>query len=162
MQESEALPPVVGACRPTLDGPAAAADGDLRFDFVYRDIAFGCHPADDGAMAALVLDGDIGPMPFSAESASARAELQQVLDAGNAHLGEGLGIVDGRIHLTGRLEIAAPAGTIRRIAAIACFLLRWKPYLDTIAVFVAPAAGPGDARLRPGWRAPSRRVRPPL
>lgn len=128
---------------------------DFKFRFSYRLLPFAAHFRTEGETSVIDITGDIGPMPFSAESTLARVELQTVLDAANAHLGEVFRVHDGRIHIVGTVRVAPPVTAVGLVAAITQFLLKRRPYLETIEVFLLP---PGEARmsgetaLRPGWR----------
>jgi hypothetical protein len=156
MQHSSKL--ILGGLKLPLDersGVAVIERKDFKFRFSYRQITYSVHFTTLGEVSTLDIVGDIGPMPFSAESALARAELQTVLDAANAHLGEVFRIDDGRIKMIGTVAVAPPVTAAGMITSIAHFLLRRRPYLETIAVFLFPPGErrtSGEVALRPGWR----------
>ncbi len=164
MQDKKQFSLIIGDRRLPLDIHAVAFDEPggvagldrptFTFRFAYRHIPITARFSDHDDCAAIELQGDVGPMPFSAESWLARAELQTVLDAANAHLGEVFRLVDGRILVVGSVPVADPVTAVGLVTAITHFLVPVKPYLETIAVFLAPpgeAAASGEA-LRPGWR----------
>jgi hypothetical protein len=136
------------------NGVDKAERRNFNFRFSYRQIPFSAHFRADDETSKLDVEGDIGPMPFSAESALARIELQTVLDAANAHLGEVFQVHDGRIRIVGAMPVTPPVTAVGLVTAITLFLLKRRPYLETIEVFLLP---PGEAKqsgesLRPGWR----------
>lgn len=148
---------------PALPGakPAQAPSGKSTFSFVYRSIPLSIVVHDAAPEATLEVVGDVGPMPFSAESALARAGLRAIVDTANERLGEIFRVVDNRIRLVGSLKVAHPVTSVRLVTALAQFLLPAKPYLETTEVFIEPAAGGKDglATLRPHWRRAGRRAR---
>ncbi|PKU23734.1 hypothetical protein [Telmatospirillum siberiense] len=126
---------------------------DFKFRFAYREIPFFAHFRADASR--IEVSGDVGPMPFSAESSLARIELQTVLDAANAHLGETFLIREGRIGLVGGASVSLPVTAVGLITALTLLLIKLRPYLETIEVFLLPpgeARASGETALRPGWR----------
>lgn len=137
------------------DGVETIGRRDFNFRFSYRRIPFTAHFRTDGDASRIDVSGDVGPMPFSAESPLARIELQTVLDAANAHLGRAFLVQGGRIRLAGAAPVARPVGAVGLITALTLLLLKWRPYLETIEVFLLPPDErrlAGEAALRPGWR----------
>ncbi len=164
MQHSSNL--ILGALKLPFDaqcGVDTIERRDFDFRFSYRQIPFAAHFRTRGGISAIEISGDIGPMPFSAESALARAELQAVLDAANAHLGEVFLLREGRIRIVGAVPVVPPITAVGLVTAITHFLLKRRPYLETIEVFLLPpgvALTSGEAALRPGWRRPGGKGRP--
>ena len=130
-----------------------AAGGTLQFDFAYRNIPFVCrYQEQDGCLR---LAGDVGPLPFTAESPAARAGLGTIVVDANDLLGPTFRFSQGRILLSGSVPVAKPVTATHVIAAAAAILVPAAPYLDLIAVYIHPPlapAKPGESALRPEWR----------
>ena len=128
----------------------------MQFDFSYRHIRFAGRLEQAAAKAHLKLVGDVGPMPFSAESPAARAGLARIIDAANAHLGACLfRVTQGRVLLGTDLEIAVPVSATGLVTPMARFLLPSLPYLELIAMYIRPplaTARRGESSVRPEWR----------
>lgn len=142
---------------PFDEGGGAKPIGRREFNvrFSYRKVPFSAHFHSDGDEGRIDVSGDVGPMPFSAESSLARSELQTVLDAANDHFGETFLIHEGRIRLVGTVPVPLPVGAVGLITALTLLLLKWRPYLETIEVFLLPPGevqASGETALRPGWR----------
>lgn len=118
------------------DQLAKAERSGFSFRFTYRHIALAARLRPE--KKELSLQGKLGPMPFSAESAVARAQLQAVLDAANQHLGQTFRVIDGWIWLDGHQPIPGPVSAASLVAAIVMFLLPRKAYLQTIELFLHP------------------------
>lgn len=165
MKQNRQFSLIIGDRRLPLDIHSLAVDEqgtmvgaerrNFTFRFSYRQILLSAQFCDGGDAARIDLSGDVGPMPYSAESALARAELQSVLDAANGDLGDVFRVVNNRILLVGRLHVANPVTAVGLVHGIVTFLLPVKPYLETVDVFLAPA-GEGatgtERSLRPAWR----------
>jgi hypothetical protein len=139
------------------DGQAlTVADGIIQFDFGYRDIRFVGRMEQTGGRAHLKLAGDLGPLPFSAESPAARAGLLRIIDAAAADLGDApFRVIQGRLLLGGDLDIPVPVSATGLVSSVARFLLPTCPYLDLIALYLRPplaTAKPGESAVRPEWR----------
>ena len=153
-----------------VDIHALAVDGEghelggssqrIAFRFTYRNVPFTARFEEAAEGPGLDLHGDVGPMPYSAESALARLELQTIVNAANEDLGNLLMIADGRILIVGSARLTSPVTAAALISSIVLFLLPLKPYLETFEVFLQP---PGEAKtatqtaLRPAWRGASLR-----
>ncbi|MDR3435927.1 hypothetical protein [Telmatospirillum sp.] len=158
MQQISPFHLVLGELRLPFDeavGGTALAQQDFKFRFSYHHISFAAECRHKPDQVIIALTGDVGPMPFSAESAVARAELQTVLNAANAHLGDIFRVVEGRILMVGEVSLVRPLTAVGLIAGMARFLLSGRPYLETIDVFLSPldeTETTGEVALRPGWR----------
>jgi hypothetical protein len=158
MQKSSSSNLILGEIKLPFDeggGTEKIERRDFNFRFSYRQIPFAAQYRAERDPSKIDIVGDIGPMPFSAESALARIELQTVLDAANAHLGEIFRIIEGRIQIVGEAMVTPPVTAVGLITAITHFLLKRRPYLETIEVFLLPPGdvkASGEASLRPGWR----------
>ena len=143
---------ILGKQRLPLDLHAIAGDAagrlggagrrGISFRFTYRRALLSVRvPAGDSPL--LEIHGQLGPLPFSAESASARLTLKTVLAAANEHLGETFGVVGGRIRMSGTVPMDGPVTAVGLVTALAAFLLPRKPYLSIIdSVLAQVAAGP--------------------
>lgn len=155
---------MLGDRRVAFERQTEGLDG-LRARFSCRlvpfDLRLDTDPAAEGGPDGLrlSLEGDVGPMPFSAESPMARAALAQIVADGNAHLGGGMVIVAGRIRLMLSAPIGKPDGLVGLITAIVGLVAPWVPYLEAIAVFVAPPGEGGGNGLRSAWQRPASRKR---
>ncbi|TAN70272.1 MAG: hypothetical protein EPN20_05775 [Magnetospirillum sp.] len=139
------------------DGHALTmGDGIIQFDFGYRDVRFVGRLEQAERHAHLKLVGDLGPMPFSAESPAARAGLARIIEAGNADLGTALFRVTlGRVLVGCDIDVPVPVTATGLITSVTRFLLPTLPYLELIAMYIRPpltAAKPGESAVRPEWR----------
>lgn len=130
--------------------------GPIKFDFVYHAIPIAVMLEEVPPMARLKLVGDVGPMPYTAESAAARVNVQAILDAANHALGPVFRVTaDNRILLGGERALAAPVTAVTLIEAVVQILRSLEGYLECIAVFLRPPATGGRNRLGavlPAWR----------
>ncbi len=130
-------------------------DGLVQFDFNFRSvrIAGRYEEADGGAHLKIV--GDVGPMPFSAESPAARAGLARIVEAATSRSGPLFRIARGRILLGAEQTILPPVTATALVATITRILLPAVPYLDLIALYIRPPLAPakrGESAVRPEWR----------
>jgi hypothetical protein len=131
-----------------------------QFDFTYRQIRFACRCDETAGQPHLKLVGDVGPLPFSAESPTARAAIQAIVDSANATLGPVFRLTNGRVLLGGEGDLPSPVTATDLISAVVRFVLPARPYLELIAEVVRPPmapAKPGEAHLREAWRRQRRR-----
>lgn len=140
----------------TLETLPVPPGGIIQFDFSYRDIRFTCRYQDEnGGGGTLRLAGDVGPLPFSAESPAARAGLAQIVLDANDVLGPTFRFSQGRILLLAGEPVMPPLTATNVVAAAATILVPATPYLDLIAVYIRPPlakARPGESALRAEWR----------
>ncbi|MDO8605370.1 MAG: hypothetical protein Q7R40_02430 [Phaeospirillum sp.] len=139
------------------DGKAlTVGDGLIQFDFGYRNIRVVGRMEQALGSAHLKLVGDLGPMPFSAESPTARAGLARIIDAANADLGGSLFRVTlGRVLLGSDIDVPVPVTATGLVTSVAGFLLPTLPYLELIAMYIRPplaTSRPGESAVRPEWR----------
>lgn len=136
--------------------PLSVGDGKLLFDFTFRFVRFAGRYDEEAGSAAMKLVGDVGPMPFSAESPAARAGLATIVTRANEALGgPAFKVTQGRIMLGGELKVVPPVTATSLVATVAAFLIPAIPYLELIALYVRPPAAPakpGEPALRPEWR----------
>ncbi|MBR9971257.1 hypothetical protein [Magnetospirillum sulfuroxidans] len=148
-----------GMCLP-LDIEALEAlpinpGGVFQFDFTFHDIRFAIRYEEAEEHGALRIVGDVGPMPFSAESPVARAGLNQIMRRANDVLSPSFRVALGRMVLGTEMAIERPVTATKLIATVAAQLIPATPYLDLIALYIRPPMAPakkGDAALRPEWR----------
>lgn len=129
--------------------------GVIQFDFAYRQIHFACRYQEGAAGGTLRLAGDVGHLPFTAESPAARAGLAQIVAEANDVLGSTFRFSQGRILMVAGEPVQRPLTATHMVAAAATILIPATPYLDLIAVYVRPPlapARPGESALRPEWR----------
>ncbi|MTJ84020.1 MAG: hypothetical protein F8N37_23790 [Telmatospirillum sp.] len=153
MQKAGPFHLILGELRLPLDDADASqamASRDFQFRFVYQRIPFSvtCRDADATEGALLHVTGDVGVMPFSAESVTARSGLKTVIEAANRHLGDRFAITAGRIRVAAGLPVPRPVTAVGIVSALTLFLLPVRPYLETIAVFQVPAPGRRDTPPR--------------
>lgn len=131
-------------------------DGTTQFEFGYRDIRFVGRLEVGGGTVSLRVVGDLGPMPFSAESIPARSGLTRICAVANEELGgTHLRVVQGRILLGAETPLDPPPTATGLLTTLARFLLPARPYLDLIAIYLRPPlapAPPGEPVLQPTWR----------
>lgn len=145
-----------------LESIPVAADGSIQFDFSYRQIRFTCRYSGGQEAGSLKLAGDVGPLPFTAESPAARSGLSYIVIDANDLLGPTFRFSQGRILLMGSQPVEPPVTAIHILTATARILIPATPYLDLISVYVRPPlapARPGETAVRPEWRRqPGRKV----
>lgn len=130
-------------------------DGIIQFDFTYRQIRFTCRYQHAPEGGTLRLAGDVGPLPYTAESPAARAGLAAIIADANDLLGPTFRFSQGRILLAGGAPVVQPLTATHVVAAAAGIVIPATPYLDLISVYVRPPLAParrGESALRPEWR----------
>ena len=119
----------------------------VEFRFVYAGIPFDAHAQYVGNQPVLHLSGEVGPVPYSAESIPVRRASHAVLRASwtlpHSRLVAWPG---GRIRAIGKMPLPAPLTPVGIITAVTSMILDLKPYLDLIAELLPMrfAAGPND------------------
>jgi len=151
----QSIPLDLGAFVAAEAGALARKLAPIKFDFTWADIRFVCRCEDSGEILSLKLIGDVGPLPFTAESPGGRAALQAILDSANGVLGPIFKIGRGRILLNHDRTMPRPLTAAALVATAAILLIPARPYLDLIAEVVRPPlapAKPGEGAVRAGWR----------
>lgn len=151
------LPLDIDAVLEGAEAPPLSLDkGPVAFDFGFRFVRVVARLERHGAAAVLKLVGDLGPMPYSAESPAARTGLARIVDAGNSALGGGtFRVVQGRILLGGEAPVPCPVAAVGLVSAVIRFLAPATPYMELVAMYVRPPlapAKPGESAVRPEWR----------
>lgn len=129
--------------------------GIIQFDFRWRQIHFTCRYQEGGDGGMLRIAGDVGPLPFTAESPAARAGLNHIVADANDLLGPTFRLSQGRILFVAAEPVQRPLTATHVVAAAAVMLIPAAPYLDLISVYVRPPLAPfrpGESALRPEWR----------
>jgi hypothetical protein len=128
----------------------------VRFDFSYMDVPFICFCEEKESVAPrLLLSGDIGPLPYSAESRDGRIAIQTILDVANDALGDRFRLANGRIQMEVERTLPQPLTATALVGGIAEVLIPARPYLGLVAEVVRPplqSPVPGEGAVRPGWR----------
>ncbi|BAE49409.1 hypothetical protein [Paramagnetospirillum magneticum] len=141
--------------------PLALGTGPVAFDFGFRFVRFAGRLEQSASGVQLKLVGDLGPMPYSAESPAARSGLARIVDAGNSVLGAGsFRLAQGRILLGGELGVPMPVSAVGLVSAVTRFLVPATPYMELISMYIRPPlapARPGESAVRPEWRKSKRR-----
>jgi hypothetical protein len=156
------LPLDIDAVLEGAEAPPLSLDkGPVAFDFGFRFVRFAARLERQGDGALLRLVGDLGPMPYSAESPAARSGLARIVESGNSVLGAGtFRVVQGRILLGGEGPVPCPVAAVGLVSAITRLLAPAIPYMELIAMYVRPPqapARPGESAVRPEWRRGGRR-----
>jgi hypothetical protein len=148
-----------GMCLPldveALESLPINPGGVIQFTFLFANISFAARYDEGERGGRLRLVGDVGPLPYSAESPEARAGLAQIIRAANDVLGPCFRTAQGRILLGADEQIAHPVTAVSLISRVAASLIPATPYLDLISVYVRPPlekARPGTSAVRPEWR----------
>jgi hypothetical protein len=128
----------------------------VEFAFTFAGVRFACRSEKiDDKNAVLRVAGDLGPLPFSAESPAARLAVLTIVEDANAALGTLLKLTHGRIMVGGDRPLSAPITAATMVTAIATFMLPIRPYLELLSEVVRPpmlAHKAGESPLRPEWR----------
>jgi len=150
---------VGGFCLPldieSLEALPVDPGGVFKFDFTFHNIRFAIRYEEGHEHGSLLIVGDVGPMPYTAESPVARAGLDQIFRAANQVVKPQFKVAQGRIALGTELTIDRPVTATKLIAAVAATLIPCTAYLDLVATYVRPPMAPakrGEPALRPEWR----------
>jgi hypothetical protein len=113
-------------------GPGRS-DGPLCFRFCFKEVPFTGRIEQRPDGAALTLTGDLGTLPFSAESPRRRRRLRMVLAAARRAPGMRWEITgDHHISVAGETLLALPLTPVAVIAAATGLLLRSRLFLELI------------------------------
>lgn len=103
---------------------------DLTFSFIYRGMPFACEcKTTDGAKMKIV--GELGKLPFTAESSEGRRFLKHLAIA-TSNLSKGNFAIIGDQDVRLLAEVAPPRGLtpVSIIAALSAVLLEFKPFFE--------------------------------
>lgn len=112
---------------------------EMQFSFINFGIRFNGTIRPVGGGVSLIIEGDLGPLPFSLLSADARRRTLAILSSGKFLRDIDFSISPEqhiRLHDTRTLPRPVFARTV--VASAATFLATAKPYLDQIGAELAP------------------------
>ncbi len=128
---------------PDIDRPFArlSEGGTLRFGFEYYGIPFEGEVRHVNGGAAIGIRGNLGPIPYSAESVTARREVLSVLAAARDFpYGRFTTTPDKCILLDADLAAETPVTPDRLLSGVTSILLSATPLISRLATLVPPAA----------------------
>lgn len=106
----------------------------LRFAFAYKDVHFVAQAERRPHQGVLLLQGDLGHMPFTAEGPGRRADIQMILaTTRNLSFGSIAPTSDQRIRLTAECPMNGPLTPVSVLSAVTAVLMRAGPWLDLFA-----------------------------
>jgi hypothetical protein len=118
----------------------------LRFSFDYQGITFNAEGSRDGDSFILTIFADLGPLPFSAESAPARRAIQELVLASGAIVGPHLSIAeDQTIRVDASLSLLKPVSPVTTLTLVTELLLVLKPWLARLGTLLESASQPTSA-----------------
>lgn len=133
---NQRLPLDPGAVAVDADGTLAGTrQRDFSFRFTYRRIVLSVRFL-AGVAPCVEIHGQLGAMPFSAETPGARFALSAILNAANSHLGDGFCVVAGRICLSGTVPLEGAVTAVALVRVLTAFLVPRKPYLELISLYL--------------------------
>jgi hypothetical protein len=119
---------------PDLIEAAIRAEGPINFRFIYKGIPFSAAYAVTGQGAFLTIVGEVGILPFSAQSAGTRRTLLTIMEAANRVTGNRFRVNSAsRIEIHSTIALEQPINAANLIVAAAQVLLPALPYLECIA-----------------------------
>lgn len=125
----------------------------VDFTFTYLSLPLSCHCEGDGEKAVLSVFGPIGPIPYTAESLSARNAVLAIVEAANNDLGEIFSVIDGKIVMKREFTFFTKVNIANLVAALAGALVPLKPYIKTFGRYIVlPAEGKNAGKVRSMWR----------
>lgn len=108
------------------------ADG-LCFRFGFREIPFKCEAERQEGQLYLNLTGDLGALPYTAESANQRRSIQTILSAAGERSGLQWTVSpQQQIEVKGALTLDRPLTGSALVTGAVTLLLRAQPYLDLL------------------------------
>jgi hypothetical protein len=122
----------------------------LRFSFDYQGITFNAEGRREGDSFILAIVADLGPLPFSAESAPARRAIQDLVLASSAMIGPRISISDDQaIRVDASLALLKPVSPVTTLTLVTELLLILKPWLARLGALIesasqTPAAPPAS------------------
>lgn len=122
----------------------------LRFAFDYQGITFDAIGRRNGDSFVLTISANLGPLPFSAESAQARHAIQDLVTASGSAIEPRLTIgEDQMIRVAATVELPKPVSPVLTLTMVTELLLVLKPWLARLGALIEAAS------RRPGPPAPA-------
>jgi hypothetical protein len=113
----------------------------LRFAFDYQGVTFNAEGRRTGDRFVLSVSGDLGPLPFSAESAEARHTIQDLIAASGSLIAPTFTIgEDQAIRVSATLELLKPVSPVGTLTMVTELLLVLKPWLARIGELLEQAS----------------------
>jgi len=120
----------------------------LRFSFDHQGITFNAEGRRDGDSFMLTIFADLGPLPFSAESALARRAIQDLVLASSSVIGPHISIgEDQTIRVDASLSLLKPVSPVTTLTLVTELLLVLKPWLARLGTLIESASQPPAAPL---------------
>lgn len=137
------LPLPLNAIAVDASGKVLRTERDkLAFSFAFAGTRFDATAAlGGGNKLNLALTGDLGPMPYSAESRVARSAVLDMVAAGDFSFGRFAVAKNQMIRVEGTIAIEQPLTPVALLTALTMFLVDLKPHLDKFASQVAHVLG---------------------
>lgn len=115
----------------------------LHFSFDYQGITFNAEGSRDGDSFILTISAELGPLPFSAESALARRAIQDLVLASGAIVGPHFRIAeDQTIRVDASLSLLKPVSPVTTLTLVTELLLVLKPWLGRLGALLESASQP--------------------
>lgn len=119
---------------PEMIEAAVLTAGPIDFNFVYKGIPFAAGYGVTPQGAFLTIVGEVGILPYSAQSATSRRTLLAIMEAANAAIGRRFRVnAASRIEIRSTITLDQPINAVNLIVAAAQVLLPALPYLECIA-----------------------------
>jgi hypothetical protein len=133
------LPLPLNAIAVDASGKVLRTERDkLVFSFAFAGTRFDATAAlGGGNKLNLALTGDLGPMPYSAESRVARTAVLDMVAAGAFSFGRFTVAKNQMIRIEGAIPVEHPLTPVALLTALTAFLVDLKPHLDSFAQQVA-------------------------
>jgi hypothetical protein len=113
----------------------------LRFSFDYQGITFNAEGSRNGDSFILTIFANLGPLPFSAESAPARHAIQDLVLASGSVIGSHFSIgEDQAIRVDASLSLLKPVSPVTTLTLVTELLLVLKPWLGRLGALLESAS----------------------
>lgn len=141
--------PQVSSPDDAVTPPANSGKPPSVFRFTYRGMPFNASYHDDGCDATLVLQGDLGILPYTSDGPSLRRHTLAVMRAAQGLPNLHLSITARQgIELTGEFPVAGAATPTALLTQTIERLVAAKPLLDIIQS-LQPPRNPNGRRFQP-------------
>jgi hypothetical protein len=118
----------------------------LRFSFDYQGATFMAEGRRDDDRFVLSVSADLGPLPYSAESAPARQAIQELVAASGALIEPRFTIgEDQTIRVDAMLDLLKPVSPVTALTMVTELLLVLQPWLARLAELIEQASHRPDA-----------------